>query len=143
MVYSKDSFLSDRTAHDQYKLNTIKTHINVCTKYRSFIRTRIIAIKQWSMQCRRRGQFILRHCRGILFLRGYDTFKVSLRSTGRMFSAYCSFSYICASTKNLAGHDFVSVNKFGRVFIYITHSLCMMKYEYQRKSFTRHNCFHG
>ena len=31
-------------------------------------------------------------------------------STGRMLSAYCSLSYICASTENLAGHDFVSVN---------------------------------
>ena len=56
-----------------------------------------------------------------------------MRSTGSMFSVYCSVSYICASTKNLAGHGFVSVNKFGHVFIYITYFLCMIKYEYQRR----------
>ena len=32
---------------------------------------------------------------------------------------------------------------FGRVFIYITYSLCMIEYEYQIISLTRHNCFHG
>ena len=29
LVYAKGHFLSDRTAHDQYNLNTILTHINI------------------------------------------------------------------------------------------------------------------
>ena len=41
----------------------------ICAKCRSFICTRFIDIKQWSLQLRCRGQFILRHCRGMLFLK--------------------------------------------------------------------------
>ena len=43
---AKSSCLSSRTAHDQYKLHTSLTHMDVYTKYRNFIQARIIAIRQ-------------------------------------------------------------------------------------------------
>ena len=36
--------------------------------------------------------------------------RVNLLTNWGKFSVYCSFTYICASMENLAGHGFVSVN---------------------------------